>query len=131
MHFSKSIDTALNSEYVKNSKWFYILDDDNILHENLAQIIDKNRDVDLIINRLIDKRNVDYINNPQNLTVNYCVGHVDWASTVFLSSFFHQHIKHINTQTAAEDGETVRAYLQHNAKTVYTNEIGGYYNYLR
>ena len=131
VHFNKSIDVALNSKYVQNSKWFYVLDDDNILHENLSQIIDKNSDADLIINRLVDKRNVNYINNPQNLTINYCVGHVDWASTVFLSSFFQQHIKHINPQTDASDGETVLAYLQHHAKTVYTNEVGGYYNYLR
>ena len=129
VHFSRAVDDAFNSVYAKDSKWVYVLDDDNIVHEKLSSVIEY--DADLILNRLIDKRGLHCIDNPRNLTVNYCVGHVDWASALFSSEFFQKNIKHIVTKTPADDGITVRLYLEHNARVVYTNEIAGYYNYLR
>lgn len=129
VHFSRAVDDAFNSVYAKDSKWVYVLDDDNIVHEKLSSVIEC--DADLILNRLIDKRGLHCIDNPCNLTVNYCVGHVDWASALFSSEFFQKNINHIVTKTPAEDGITVRLYLEHNARVVYTNETAGYYNYLR
>lgn len=131
IHFSKAIDEGFNSVYAKNSEWIYVVDDDNIVHNNLSSVINKAINVDLIINKVEDKRGVHYLDNPQNLSVNHCVCHVDWANGVFSSEFFSKNIKHIITKTRTSDGITVKLFLEHSARVFYSNEIAGYYNFLR
>ena len=131
-HFSQSFNHALNTEYVKDSKWWYVCDDDNILHHRLRELIEESpSDIDLIINRINDRRGVHCIDNPKNLTVDRCVGGVDWANAVFSSKFFQEHIRSINTQTKSIDGDMVREYLRCGARVWYSDRVGGYYNHLQ
>lgn len=132
-HYSQAIDHGFNSQYAKQSNWLYVLDDDNIVHENLYNILNQNNleNIDMIINQLYDKRGVNCINNPQNLSINYCTGHVDWANAVFSSNFFQNKVHHISIRSYGEDGETVRLFIKNNARIYYSNQIAGYYNYLR
>ena len=134
IYFSKALDDGFNSKYAKDSEWIYVLDDDNMVHKNLLSVINKYKKYDLIINKLIDKKEKERkhnIANPQNLSIDHCVSHVDWANAVFSSSFFQKNVKHIITEGRTSDGTTVKSYLKHKAKVFYSNEIAGYYNFFK
>ena len=134
IYFSKALDDGFNSKYAKESEWIYVLDDDNIIHKNLPLIINRCKEYDLIINKLIEEKKEEKrinVTNPQNLSVDHCINIVDWANGVFSSKFFQNNVKHIITNGRTSDGSTVKAYIEHNAKIYYSNEIAGYYNYLK
>ena len=91
MNYSADIlNYAIFDENCKNCIFTYILDDDNLLHANLLNIIKKYKNSDLIINQLeTTKKN---INNPQNLSNNHCVTFVDWANVIINTNI----LKYIN-----------------------------------
>ena len=81
---------AIFDENCKNCMFTYILDDDNLLHTNLLNIIKKYKNSDLIINQLeTTKKNII---NPQNLSQNHCVTFVDWANVIINTNI----LKYIN-----------------------------------
>ena len=91
MNYSADIlNYAIFDENCKNCIFTYILDDDNLLHANLLNIIKKYKNSDLIINQLeTTKKNII---NPQNLSQNHCVTFVDWANVIINTNI----LKYIN-----------------------------------
>ena len=131
VYFTAAVRHAFNTEVARESRWLYVLDDDNIVHSNLRGIVDAAPEVDLVVSDLNDRRGVHCIDKPRNLTANNCIGRTDYASVLCSPKFFHDHIHDINTQTKASDGELVQSYLRHGARVWYSERVGGYYNHLQ
>ena len=130
-HFNAAISHALTTPQIYSSVYYYILDDDNIIHRNLKTVIKlyKNSYFNLIVNDCDteDKR----IKSPRGLAIKHCICRVDFANVLFSCRFFIDKVKSINDATSVSDGELVESYLKHGCRTVYTNYIAAYYNYLR
>ena len=103
----------------------YILDDDNLLHANLPNIILKYKNSDLIINQLDCK--IKQISNPQNLSDQHCITFIDWANVIMNTNIL-KYINGINyTIPSRCDGYTVQSILNltdENIIITYSNEVG-------
>ena len=127
---SDLINMAFFSEEVKNQDYVYVLDDDNIIHENFLNILRKyiESNFDLLTVNI-----KDYLGNINNLPI-FCHTKIDTANMIFNYEYLKNmggfNCSYINT-SYVEDFLTMSKAIQNNAKIIYSQEIGAYYNYLK
>ena len=119
------LNEALFDNKCNHCLFTYILDDDNLLHTNLPNIILKYKNSDLIINQLDCK--IKQISNPQNLSDQHCITFIDWANVIMNTNIL-KYINGINyTIPSRCDGYTVQSILNltdENIIITYSNEVG-------
>jgi len=119
-------------------QFLYVLDDDNLIHENLINVIRKNIDKYLIINRLDlsdkqkTKQHILNIECPLELSEYNCIGKIDYANCVFnITALKSVGGFSLTNGALYSDGTTIQILIQNGIEPTYSNEIAGYYNKLQ
>ena len=113
-----------------NSDFVYILDDDNIIHENFLNILEK------YIQNQFDVLTIninDWCGNINNLPV-LCDKRIDTANMIFSYNYLKNNggfVCSLKGSPYIQDCLTFSRAIQNNDRIVYSQEIGAYYNYLR
>lgn len=118
------------SQQITDSDYVYILDDDNIIHENFLTILEKN------IQNQFDILTVNingWCGNINDLPV-LCDKRIDTANMVFDYNYLKKcngFVCSLKGSPYIEDSLTFSRAIQNNAKIIYSQQFGAYYNYLR
>ena len=113
-----------------NSDFVYILDDDNIIHENFLNILEK------YIQNQFDVLTIninDWCGNINNLPV-LCDKRIDTANMIFSYNYLKNNggfVCSLKGSPYIQDCLTFSRAIQNNDRILYSQETGAYYNYLR
>ena len=127
---SDLLNYAFNSDVFTKQDYVYILDDDNIIHENFLNVIQQNvqNDFDVLTVNI-----GDWCGNIYNLPV-LCDKKIDTANMIFDYKYLKNNggfVCSLRGERYIEDCLTFSRAIQNNAKIIYSQQIGAYYNYLR
>lgn len=125
---SRNIDDSV-SKY-DDDYWVHILDDDNLLKENFLSVKQYCNDCDMIIFDVDAPEENSVIRKPRNLSVNRCVGKIDFCNYIVKNSVA-KNIGFYCNKSFSCDGEFVKKCIQNNIKIINTEKNFGYYNKLR
>lgn len=126
-----SINTILDS---LTDSWVYVLDDDNILHENfLKETYELLKDqvcTGLIFSQFVGGKDFSGLEVRQAFPENVCVGKIDMAQFILHTTLIDEERLQPNTYVA--DGIFIeKLYKKHTGKFLIVDRILSYYNHLK